>query len=77
MRGVAPTPRSFDPTATARWLLVAAAWMAGLGLVNIYFLTASTLENVFFFGVAGLCLIGAAEVKWLLPRLIQRGNAKL
>jgi hypothetical protein len=54
--------------------------MAGLGLLNLFLLTASTLENVFFFGVACLCLVQAPVVKWVLPRLIERspngGNAK-
>jgi hypothetical protein len=43
--------------------------MAGLGLANIYFLTANTLENAFFFGVAGFGLVQAGAV---LPRLIKR-----
>lgn len=67
-----PSPSSsFNPSAVARLLVLAAAWMAGLGLINIYFLSESTLENVFFFGGAGLCLLTGAEVEWLLPRLLE------
>jgi hypothetical protein len=79
MRGVTAPQRSFNPATTARFLLLAAAWLAGLGLANLYLLTASSLENILLFGGAGLALIAAAELKWIWPRLTERfpnGNAK-
>ena len=60
-------------------MLLCAAFTAGCGLINIFVLTASTLENILYFGGAVFCLLVAAELKWVWPRLMEHsseGNAK-
>ena len=48
--------------------------MVFCGLINIFVLTASTLENVLYFGLAAFGLLVAAEFKWVWPRLMERSS---
>ena len=78
---MARTRRPFDPSATARFMLLCAAVSAGCGLVNIFFVSgsASTWQNLLFFGGAVFCLLVAAELKWVGRKLMEHsseGNAK-
>lgn len=42
--------------------------MAALGLISLFYLTASTLVSAFFFGIAGLSIV-LALVELVLARL--------
>ena len=56
-------PRQFDSSTGVRWGLLCSAFMVFCGLINIFVLTASTLKNVLYFGLAAFGLLVAAEFK--------------
>jgi hypothetical protein len=76
MRTVASTRRRFDPLATARFMLLCAGFLVGCGLINMFVLTASTWEYALYFGGAAFCLLTAAELKWVWPRLMARASGR-
>ena len=69
-------PRQFDSSTGVRWGLLCSAFMVFCGLINIFVLTASTLENVLYFGLAAFGLLVAAEFKWVWPRLMERSSSR-
>ena len=73
MRTVASTQRPFDPSAAARFMLLVAGFGVVCGLINTFLVTpTNTLLNVLCFGGAVIGLVGAAEFRWLWPRLMER-----
>jgi hypothetical protein len=54
-----------------RLLLVAAVWMATLGLINIFVLSGGTVGSAFFFAGAAVGVV-VAFAEFVLARLIQR-----
>jgi hypothetical protein len=77
MRTVASTRRPYDPLATARFMLLCAGFLVGCGLINMFVLTASsTWLYVLSFGGAAFCLLTAAELKWVWPRLMARASRR-